>query len=94
MKELGTRKYNIKINNKYFVRFEEVEDNRGKGSYHNGVLNGLSSLPSTDEIITSNKKEEAYIIDGKTNLKSIITKLLSDWNYKFYNIEIIEIENG
>lgn len=31
MKELGTRKYNIKINNKYFVRFEEIEDNRGKG---------------------------------------------------------------
>lgn len=92
MKELGTLKYNIKINKKYFVKFEEVEDNRGKGSYHNGVLNGLSAIPTTDEIVVSDKKEEAEIIEGKINLKSIMTKLLSDWNYKFYNIEIIEIE--
>lgn len=89
--EIGTLKYNLKINNRYFVRFKEIENNRGKGSYHNGVFNGLSALPSTDEIVVSNKKEDGMIIEGKINLKSIMTKVLSDWNYKFYNIEIIEI---
>lgn len=89
--DIGTTKYNLKINNRYLVRFKETENKIGKGSYHNGLLAGLSALPSTDEIVVSDKKEDAKVIDGKTNLKSIITKLLSDWNYKFYNIEIIEI---
>ncbi len=98
--ELGTRKYNIMINKKYLVRFDEIDDKTGMGSYTNGVLVGFSAIPATDIMITSENKREAMIIDGKFNLKSIMTKILSDINYKFYNIEIIElgeeieIENG
>lgn len=91
LQEIGTRKYNIMINKKYLVRFDEPDNVTGKGSYSNGVLVGLSSVPPTDIIITSENKSEAMIIDGKFNLKSIMTKILSDMNYKFYNIEIIEI---
>lgn len=91
LEEIGTRKYNMMINKKYLVRFDEPDNVTGKGSYSNGVLVGLSSVPPTDIIITSENKSEAMIIDGKFNLKSIMTKILNDMNYKFYNIEIIEI---
>ena len=89
--ELGTRKYNIMINKKYLVRFDEIDDKTGMGSYTNGVLVGFSAIPATDIMITSENKREAMIIDGKFNLKSLMTKILSDINYKFYNIEIIEL---
>ncbi len=93
-REIGTIKYNLKINYRYFVRFEEIESKRGIGSYSNGALNLLNVLPNTDKIILSNKKEDAQIIDGKMNLKGLLNKLLNDWNYKFYNMEVIEIEKG
>lgn len=89
--EIGTRKYNIMINKKYIVDFKEVEEKTGKGSYSNGELTNFNAIPSTDIIITSEDKKEAKIIDGKFNLKSVMNKILSDTNYKFYNIEIIEI---
>lgn len=91
LQEIGTRKYNVMINKKYLVGFKEVESKRGIGSYSNGAFDSLSAIPPTDIIVTSLDKEEAILIDGKINLKSIMTKLLSDWNYKFYNIEIIEL---
>lgn len=91
--EIGTWKYHIKINNRYFVKFKERENsNRGKGSYHNGVLEGLSAVYDTDIIVVSDKKEDAYIYDGKINMRSDIEKILRNYGYKFYNIEIIEIE--
>lgn len=89
--EIGTRKYNIMINKKYLVRFDEIETKNGKGSYSNGVLVGLSAMPATDIMVTSENKKEAMLIDGKFNLKSIMIKILSDLSYKFYNIEIIEV---
>jgi hypothetical protein len=89
--EIGTRNYNILINKLYFVDFKENSDNSGKGSYSNGQFESLNTIYPTDVIIVSENKNEAKIIEGKTNLKSIMTKLLSDWNYKFYNIEIIEV---
>lgn len=89
--EIGTRKYNILINKRYLVRFDEIEDRTGKGSYTNGVLVGFSAIPANDILITSKNKSDAMIIDGKFNLKSIMTKILTDMSYKFYNIEIIEI---
>ena len=91
LEEIGTRKYHIMINKKYLVRFDELDNVTGRGSYSNGVLVGLSAVPPTDIIITSENKKEAMLIDGKFNLKSIMMKILSDWNYKFYNIEIIEV---
>lgn len=91
MEEIGTRKYNIMINKKYIVEFKEVEEEIGRGSYSNGEFINFNAIPSTDIIITSEDKKEAKIIDGKFNLKSVMNKLLSDTNYKFYNIEIIEI---
>lgn len=91
LQEIGTRKYNIMINKEYLVRFDETEDRTGMGSYTNGVLVGFSAIPANDIMITSENKNEAMIIDGKFNLKSIMTKILSDMSYKFYNIEIIEI---
>ena len=89
--EIGTRKYNILINKRYLVRFDEIEDRTGKGSYTNGVLVGFSAIPANDILITRKNKSDAMIIDGKFNLKSIMTKILTDMSYKFYNIEIIEI---
>lgn len=89
-KDLGTRKYHIKINKSYIVDFEEVEDNKGKGSYHNGVFDGIYGVPTADKIIVSDDKEKAMIIDGQVNLKSYIDKILGNWEYEFYNIEIIE----
>ena len=92
--EIGTRKYIIKINNRFFVDFKENEnDKRGKGSYSNGVLN-LSALPAADIIVISENIQDAHIIDGRINLKSIIDKLLSNIFYKFYEIEIIEQFKG
>lgn len=93
MEEIGTRKYNIMINKKYIVEFKEVEEETGKGSYSNSEFTGFNAIPSTDIIITSEDKKEAKIIDGKFNLKSVMNKILSDTNYKFYNIEIIEIRD-
>lgn len=89
--EIGTRRYNIMINKEYLVRFDEIETKNGKGSYSNGAFVGFSAIPATDIMITSENKSEAMIIDGKFNLKSIMTKILSDMSYKFYNIEIIEV---
>lgn len=91
LQEIGTRKYNIMINKKYLVRFDEIEDKMGLGSYSNGVLIGLTAIPTTDIMITSENKSEAMLIDGKFNLKSIMMKILSNMSYKFYNIEIIEV---
>lgn len=91
LEEIGTRKYHIMINKRYLVDFEEINNKTGKGSYCNGVLVGLSAIPVTDIIITSENKTEAKLIDGKWNLKTIMEKLLSDLSYKFYNIEIIEV---
>ena len=91
--ELGTRKYHIKINNRYFVKFKERENNnKGKGSYHNSVLVGLSAMYDTDIIVVSDKKEDAYIFDGRINMISNVEKILKNYGYKFYNIEIIETE--
>lgn len=89
--EIGTRKYNILINKRYLVDFKETNEKIGKGSYSNGVLVGFSAIPANDILITSENKSDAMIIDGKFNLKSIMTKILTDMSYKFYNIEIIEI---
>ena len=89
--EIGTRKYNILINKLYLVDFKETDSKSGKGGYSNGHFESLSAILSTDIIIVSENKKEAKLIEGKSNLKSIINKLLSDYNYKFYNIEIVEI---
>lgn len=91
LEEIGTRKYHIMINKKYLVDFEEIDNKTGKGSYHNGVLTGLSALPATDKIIVSKNKKDAKLIDGRWCLKSYMEKILSDLSYKFYNIEIIEV---
>ena len=92
--EIGTRRYIIKINNKFFVDFKEDKKNkRGKGAYSNGSFN-LVSPPATDIIIVSKNIKDAHIIDGRINLKSIIDKLLGNLFYKFYEIEIIEQLKG
>jgi hypothetical protein len=90
--DLGTRKYHIKINNRYFVEFKVRESKRGNGAYSNGVLVDLSAMYDTDIIVVSDKKEDAYILDGRINMISIVEKILKNYGYKFYNIEIIEIE--
>lgn len=89
--ELGTRKYNVKINNRYIVDFKENESNRGKGSYSNGVLN-LKAMYNADTIIVSDKKEEAKIFDGRINMISVVEKILKNYGYQFYDLEIIEVE--
>lgn len=91
LQEIGTRIYNLMINKRYLVNFKQIENKKGIGGYSNGTFTDFNAIPPQDIIITSTKKEDAMIIDGKINLKSIMTKLLNDWNYKFYNIEIIEI---
>lgn len=92
--DLGTRKYNIKINNRYLVGFKENESRRGKGAYSNGVLVGLSEIYyDADIIVVSDKKEDAYIFDGRINMISEIDKILKNYGYLFYKIEIIEIED-
>lgn len=88
--EIGTKKYNIIINNRYLVRFEENEKKSRMG-YSNGAFN-LYAVGTADNIIVSDKKEDAMIIDGRINLKSIIQKILNDYSYLFYEIEIIEEE--
>ncbi len=90
--EIGTRKYNILINKRYLVDFKETNNESGKGSYSNGNFTGLSAIPPTDIIITSLEKKDAKLIDGRINLKTTMEKLLSDFGYQFYNIEIIEVE--
>ena len=92
IQELGTSKYNIKINNRYFVEFKERENKKGKGSYSNGVLLGLSAIYDTDIIVVSDKKEDAKIFDGRINMISTIEKILKNYGYQFYNLEIIEVE--
>lgn len=92
VQELGTIKYHIKINNRYFVEFKERENNRGKGSYSNGVLVGLSAICDTDIIVVSDKKEDAKIFDGRINMISTVEKILKNYGYQFYNLEIIEVE--
>lgn len=92
--EIGTRRYIIKINNRFFVDFKEDKNNkRGKGAYSNGAFN-LVSPQATDIIVVSENIKDAYAIDGRINLKSIIDKLLSNIFYKFYEIEIIEQFKG
>ena len=92
--EVGTRRYIIKINNRFFVDFKEDEnDKSGKGAYSNGSFN-LVSPPATDIIIVSKNIKDAYIIDGRINLKSIIDKVIGNMCYKFYEIEIIEQLKG
>ena len=90
-REIGSAKYNIKINNRYFVAFKERKNNRGKGSYSNSVLVGLSAMYDTDIIVVSNEKENAYIFDGRINVTSTIEKILKNYGYKFYDLEIIEL---
>lgn len=89
--ELGTRKYNLMINKRYFVDFKEIDSNIGKGSYSNGAFNSFNAIRPRDIIITSLQKKDAKLIDGKFCLRSIMEKLLVDLSYEFYNIEIIEI---
>lgn len=89
--EIGTRKYNILINKLYLVDFRVIDNKFGKGGYSNGHFGDLGAIQSTDIIVVSENKEDAKLIEGRFNLKSIMTKLLSDCNYKFYNIEIVEI---
>lgn len=91
LQEIGTRKYNLMINKMYLVDFKETDNNYGKGSYSNGQFTRLNAIMPKDIIIVSEQKENAMIIDGRFNLKSILEKIMSDLNYKFYNIEIIEI---
>lgn len=88
--EIGTNNYKIMINKKWFVRFEEINNKKGIGSYSNCQFTTLNAIPSTDEIIVSENENEAYLILGKMNLKSLLNKMLSDYNYKFYSIEIYE----
>lgn len=89
--EIGTRNYNILINKLYLVGFKENNNNSGKGRYSNGHFEDLAAIPPADIIVVSENKEDAQFIEGRINLKSVMTKLLSDWNYKFYNIEIVEV---
>lgn len=91
LQEIGTRKYNLMINKMYLVNFKEINNSYGKGSYSNGHFTGLNTIMQNDIIIVSEDKKDAMIIDGRFNLKSILEKLMSDMNYKFYNVEIIEI---
>ena len=44
-----------------------------------------------DIIVVSNKKEDAYTFDGRINMRSEVEKILRNYGYKFYNIEIIEV---
>lgn len=88
--ELGTRKYNIKINNRYLVGYEENESKSGKGAYSNGSFD-LQAIYNADTIIVSNNKEEAYLFDGRINVRSEIEKILKNFGYKFFKIEIIEL---
>ena len=90
-REIGSAKYNIKINNRYFVDFKERENNRGKGGYSNSVLVGLSAMYDTDIIVVSDNKENAYIFDGRINMTSTIEKILKNYGYKFFDLEIIEL---
>lgn len=92
IQELGTRKYHIKINNKYFVNFKETKSKRGNGSYSNGSFTKLNAMYDTDIIIVSDNIKDSYLVDGRINLRSIITKILNNYGYKFYNIEITEIK--
>ena len=89
--EIGTRKYNIMINKRYFVDFKETDDKNGKGSYSNGTFNGFNAIPPKEIIVTCENKEDAKLIDGRFCLRSLMEKLLVDLSYQFYNIEIIEI---
>ena len=92
--EIGTKRYILKINNRFFVDFKEDENNKsGKGAYSNGAFS-IVSPPSTDIIIVSKNIKDAHIIDGRINLKSIMDKLLNNYFYKFYEIEIIEQLKG
>ena len=90
--DIGTIKYIALINNRYFVDFEEVEYKRGKGSYAREGFQGLNAIPSANNIILSENKKDAKIIEAKINLKSFLTQILSNADYKFYSIEIIEID--
>lgn len=89
---MNLSKYYLKINNKYFKDFEEIEEKKtiGKGSYSNGHFIALNAILSTDTIILT-EKEQAKVIEGRINLKNIIAKIVSDSNYKFKKIEIEEI---
>ena len=89
--EIGSRKYNIMINKRYLVDFKETDNRQGKGSYSNGEFTGFNAIPAKDIIVTTLKKEEAKLIDGRFCLKSIMEKILTDLGYQFYNIEIIEV---
>jgi hypothetical protein len=91
--DIGTRKYNIKINNRYLVDFKERKNNKGKGSCSNNVLVGLNAIYDPDIIIVSDKKEDAMLFDGRINMISTIEKILKNYGYLFYKIEIIEIED-
>ena len=93
LQEIGTRKYNLMINKRYLVDFKETDSRIGKGSYSNGAFNGLNAILPKDIIIVSEEKKDAKIIDGRTNLKTTLEKIMSDFSYQFYNIEIIEIED-
>lgn len=90
VQEIGTKRYIIKINNRFFVDFKEDKNNKsGKGAYSNGAFNLVSPL-GVDIIVVANDIKDAHIIEGKLNLKSIIDKLLNNMFYKFHTIEIIE----
>ena len=92
--EIGTRRYILKINNRFFVDFKENKNDRtGKGAYSNGAFNLVAPF-GADIIIVSNYIKDAHIFEGKLNLKSTIDKLLNNVFYKFYNIEIIEQLKG
>lgn len=86
----STNKFILKINGRYFVDFEETRDTRGKGSYCNGAFNLHSCLPA-DEIIVSDEQSDAWIIEGRINLKSHIDKLVSNYEYSFKTLEILEV---
>lgn len=90
--DIGTRKYNIKINNRYLVGFKETESKRGKNSYSNGVLS-INAMYDADIIVVSREKEDAMLFDGRINMISTIDKILKNYGYQFFKIEIIEIEN-
>ena len=84
------KSYVIKINKKYLIGFKEtnIKSNTGTGGWYD--VN--KSMNITKPLLQSNEKNKK-IIEGNTNLKSCIDKIL---NYNketndIKNIEIIEV---
>lgn len=83
-------KYILQFNDEqYFVEFREVDENRKYGA-RGHTLESFTNYPP-DLIVSSDEKNNAYVIEGNVNLHSYIEKIIKGNYMEYKEIKIIRV---